>query len=72
MTALDLLTLAIKASRSGVVEGLNVSIITKACRYFHYCCDGFDDKVSMDIHKCVSMVIAYSIYMVHGYVNIHK
>ena len=46
MTALDLLTLANKTSLTGAIKGQNVSIITKACRYYHYCCDGFDDRVS--------------------------
>ena len=61
---LDLLTLANKASRTGAIEGLDVSIITKACRYFHYRCDGFDDRVSSIFMKQVSMVIAcYIIYV---------
>lgn len=46
MTDLDLVALANKAASIGVTEGLNVALINKACRYFHYCCDGLDDQVS--------------------------
>lgn len=46
MTDLDLVALASKAASIGVTEGLNVALINKACRYFHYCCDGLDDQVS--------------------------
>lgn len=63
MTALDLLTLANKTSLSGAIEGLDVSVITKACRYFHYRCDGLDDTVSSIFIKRVSMVIRYTIYV---------
>jgi len=57
MTDLDLLRLADKISCTGVTEGLNVSLISKSCRYFHYCCDGFDDRVSKIFIYHVSMVI---------------
>lgn len=60
MAGLDLLSLANKAGRIGVTEGQSVSLIIKACRYFHYCCDGFDDRVSSIFISCVSMVITSS------------
>lgn len=43
----DLLSLANKSSRADVTEGLNLSLLTKSCTYFHYCYDGFDDRVSI-------------------------
>ena len=43
---MDLRELAENASCASLVEGLNVSVITKNCKYFYYCCDGTDDRVS--------------------------
>ena len=50
MTGLDLLALANKTARTGVTEGLNVAIISKACGFFHYCCDGLNDRVRRSVH----------------------
>ena len=58
---MDLLGLANKISRVGVTEGHSVSLISKPCRYFHYCCDGFDDRVSSAFLNHVSMVINTSL-----------
>jgi len=46
---MDLRQLAENASHASLVEGLNVSVITKNCKYFYYCCDGTDDRVSICI-----------------------
>jgi len=46
---MDLRQLAENASHSSLVEELNVSVITKNCKYFYYCCDGTDDRVSICI-----------------------
>jgi len=41
--------LAENASHASLVEGLNVSVIAKHCKYFYYCCDGTEDRVSTNV-----------------------